>query len=81
MAATSSSPFCIASIAACCAVVGAHISAYWCSLVIIFISGAGAQAYPSRQPVMANDLENPLMYTVRSAISGNDTMLTCGSSP
>ena len=36
-----------------------------------FATGSGAAAQPSRQPVMANPLEQPLTVMVRSRIPGS----------
>ena len=70
------SPLRSADIAAYWLIVGADIMPNWCILSMYSIIGAGAQAQPRRQPVIAKDFEKPLMTTVRSCIPGSDAMLT-----
>src|SRR5690606_40165067 len=48
-----------------------------CTLLQASAIHLGAAMYPTRQPVIANPLANPLTVMVRSNIPGNDAMLTC----
>ena len=73
------SPFLSADIAAYWLIVGADMMPNWCIFSIYSMICAGPQAKPKRQPVIAYDLEKPLITIVRSSIPGSEAMLTCRS--
>jgi len=54
----------------------AHIMQYWWIFIMASISALGAQANPSRKPVMDQALEKPLRNIVRARIPGCDTIET-----
>ncbi len=63
--------------AASCAVLLAQRMPYWWIFIIASVSTAGAQAYPIRNPVIANAFENPCRKIVRSRMPGSEAMETC----
>ena len=50
--------------------------AYWCTFIIASMISWGPQASPTRQPVMANALENPWRKMVRSRMPGSEAIET-----
>jgi hypothetical protein len=52
-----------------------------CSLSIALMSGTGAPAKPMRQPVIAYDLEQPFIVTVRARRRGSTSRIVAGLNP
>ena len=58
-----------------------HEVLFPCTLAHALVSSRGAARYPSRKPVIAAPLENPLMTTVRSYMPSKEEKHATGSAP